>query len=279
MRRPLFPGLLLALAGAWVGCTAEPVPASSADAPNAALQPVDAVRGEPVVLDERGDLTLRGHIRPVLGHTDEGRVVLLDEDLSGRLGEALSGMAVIDARFVGFGAVVIDEDHELLAYDEAGQMRRLDGDAYGPLTVAAGAVAYTRGSPPDLELARAQVRNGLVEQLTHGMAPVWSPALADDGRAVVFASGVAGVAQLHHLDASGSVAALPVAARIPSAPTAPLWDGEQLTFEDEQGVVALDLSGGLVLEDIRGAHGLMRGVDGQAIAELDGARLPIGGAR
>ena len=61
------------------------------------------------------------------------------------------------------------------------------------------------GEPPDLELARVDVRGGAHEQLTFGMAPVWSPALSEDGAEVVFVSGAGGEPRLHRMDAAGNV--------------------------------------------------------------------------
>ncbi|MBO6935503.1 MAG: hypothetical protein JJ863_11030 [Deltaproteobacteria bacterium] len=269
MRRPL----ILALAVA--ACTTTPATPDVRDEP----LPESLDEGERVELDRRGDDVLHGVLVPVLEHTDAGRTLTIDSTLTGRLADALDGLVVQDARFVGFGVVVIDADHALVAYDEAGNARVLDHEAHGPLSVAEGVVAYTRGSPPDLELVRAYPSRGVVEPLTTDMAPVWSPALSDDGREVVFVSGAAGLPRLHRLTASGAIAALPVSARFPSAPSAPIWRGTELVFEDERGVVALDLPTGDVLEALDGAHAPSLDSYGSVTTRVDGARVVFGGAR
>jgi len=263
----------LSLAIALVACTTGPT--TTDEDRRGALSPAQ----DWTELDRRGDDALLGALLPVLEHTDAGRTLTLGSTLDGPLSDALEGLVVQDARFVGFGVVVIDADHALVAYDEGGNARVLDHDAHGPLSVAEGVVAYTRGSPPDLELARAYPSRGVTETLTEGMAPVWSPALSADGREVVFVSGVAGLPQLHRLSASGALAALPVSARVPSAPTAPLWRGAELVFEDEQGVVALDLPTGGVIAALDGAQAPALDRYGSVTTLVDGARVPFGGAR
>ncbi len=266
----------ISLAIALVACTATPS-APDHDTSESLSEPT--LEADRIELDQRGDAVLRGRVLPVLEHTDSGRILSLESTLSGSLGDALEGLLVQDARFLGFGAVVIDENHALVVYDEVGHGRVLDHEAYGPLSVAEGVVAYTRGSPPDLELARAYPSRGVVETLTVGMAPVWSPALSDDGREVVFVSGVAGLPRLHRRTASGALAALPVSARVPSAPTAPIWRGTELIFEDERGVVALDLPTGDVLDELEGAHAPAVDRYGSLTTLVDGARVAFGGAR
>ena len=277
MRVLMFSALLSALAG----CSVDPAPLAEvalADAVSPESPPTPAARGERVELDRQGGAVLAGHLQPVLAHTDQERILTLDEVPPGALGEALRGREVLDARFVTHGAVILDVDHALVAFDEAGTPAVLDAEAHGPLSVASGVVAYTRGAPPDLELVRAYPARGLVEALTEAMAPVWSPALSEDGREVLFVSGAQGQPALHRLTVRGELVALPPTVRIPSAPTAPLWDGETLVFEDELGVVALDTLSGEVREALDGARGLAR-VDGRPMARLDGTLRPVGGLR
>lgn len=262
--------LLLPLA---LACTAGPsAPEAPAEAEARATAPL-------VELDRRGERVLRGEPLPVLAHSDAGRVLRLQTDADGPLGGALEGLEVQDARFVGFGVVVIDAEQRLVAYDEAGHPRTLDEGAYGPLSVAAGVVAYTHGAPPDLELRRAYPSRGLVEPLTEGMAPVWSPALDGEGREVLFVSGAGGQPRLHRMDAAGAIAALPRSARVPSSPSAPLWRGAELVFADERGVARVHLPTGEVIEALDGARAPALDDHGALTARLGDARVRLGGDR
>jgi hypothetical protein len=238
-------------------------------------------RGEPaaftaeVLLDARDDgATLVGQLAPVLPDTDAPRVVVL--------GPELGGIEALDARFADGGTVVLGTDRVLRMHTAGGEVIALDDEVYGPLSVAGSKVAYVRGAPPDLELARADLRTGAVEALTHGMAPVWSPALSNDGTEIVFVSSAEGSPRLHR-HAGGEITALPPTHRTPSAPTAPRWTGSTLIFEDESGVAVVDLDRGAIVHDVPDAHGLAVLRDGSLAASIEGGpmtRLAIpGGAR
>lgn len=249
-RLPLFP--LVCLLG--IGCASEPLEAGAdalSDAADARCQE-DWLEGwrlrveggvspdSPVVLlDSRQGATLSGRLEAPIPHTDADRVLRLEA--TGPL-DALSGERILDARFVDGGVVVLDVDHTLYFQDDTGTSIALDGDVYGPLTVAGAYVAYVHGGPPDLELARADVRTGVVERLTTAMAPVWSPALSEDGREVIFVSGVEGAPRLYRVNAQGVVMALATSPRTPSSPTPPVWRGTTLIFEDEAGTAQVEVA-------------------------------------
>lgn len=153
---------------------------------------------------------------------------------------ALDGRRVLDARFAGDGVVTLGVDHVLRFADARGAETDLDARAEGPLSVVGEVVAYTRGEMPLFELARANVRTGAVEPLTNDLAPVWSPALSEDGRSVAFVSSASGHPRLMRLDANGALHAV-ASERFPTSPRAPRWEGDVLTFEDERGSTSLEL--------------------------------------
>lgn len=219
-------------------------------APLDAPAPEAALTEERVTLDDDGRARVEGRLEAVLPNTDADRVIVLDAPAW------LAGTRVLDARFVPGAVAVIGADHVLRVVAPGEAARVIDEDVYGPLTVAGERVAYVRGAPPDLELARADVRTGEAEALTESMAPVWSPALSSDGEEIVFVSGASGSPRLHRRGASGAITALAPSARVPSAPTAPRWAGTTLVFEDEQGVAWLDLEAGTIVGEVPGARGL-----------------------
>jgi len=218
------------------------------DAPGPTVETAAAAQAE-VILDARDDgAVLAGRLEVAPPSSDADRVIVLRE---GSIDPALDGARVIDARFVEDGIAVLGADR-VLRFHSRGGVIELDEEVYGPLSVAADKVAYVRGGPPDLELMRASVRTGAVEALTEAMAPVWSPALSSDGREVIFVSGVEGTPRLFRIDAAGALHPLPPTERTPSAPTAPRWTGATLVFEDEQGVVRLDLEEGVIEHETQG---------------------------
>jgi hypothetical protein len=195
--------------------------------------------GEEELLDRRADgAAIFGRMEPAVEDADPERVLVLRASVPG-----LDGLRVLDARFVDGGVVVIGADH-VLRLLAAGDVRTLDENVYGPLSVAGDRVAYTRGEMPVLELARADLSSGEVAALTTDMAPVWSPALSADGREVIFVSGASGSPRLCRLGANG-VVVLPEVERFPSSPRAPRWEGDELRFEDEEGALhVLDVRAG-----------------------------------
>jgi hypothetical protein len=190
--------------------------------------------GAPEILDTREDgALLVGTLEPATEGTDEERVLILHGILDGAaLDRSIEGLRVTDARFVRDSIATIGADGVLRVH-VGGVVREIDAHAYGPLSVAGTRVAYTRGEIPLLELARADVASGVALLLTENMAPVWSPALSEDGERVVFVSGASGSPRLCLLDRDG-VRTIE-SDRIPSSPRAPRFEDGLLSFEDERG--------------------------------------------
>jgi hypothetical protein len=237
-------GALVACTGGLVACTGGHSEASATGAealsdPSSVAMPLGVRAAEPeTLLDRRSDgATLLGTVLAAPLGGDPERVLMLRTTLP-----ALDGRRVLDARFAGAGVVLLGADHVLRFVDANGRETELDARAEAPLSVAGERVAYVRGEMPFFELARADVRTSAVEELTNGLAPVWSPALSADGTEVVFATSASGRPTLMRLRASGDLETLP-SARTPSSPHAPQWDGDLLTFEDEAGRVTLDVTG------------------------------------
>lgn len=183
--------------------------------------------------------TLAGFVVPTRTRTDALRTVVLSEVPDGL--DSLSGQAVLDAQFVDDGAVVLGADHVLRHYTPTGE-RELASDVLGPLSTAAGRVAFVHGMPPDLRLAVIDLEAGETRALASELTTVWSPALSPDGREVIVAASEDGRPQLFRVDPTGNVHTLADFGAIPSSPTAPIWRDGRLTFEDDElGVVQFDL--------------------------------------
>lgn len=103
------------------------------------------------------EVPLGGQIEPVRANTDALRVIALD-DRAAALGLP-AGTRVLDARRVPGGVVALGADRTLRLYTKA-QVKTLDTEALGPLSVAASHVAYVRGEAPDLELRLLDLRGG-----------------------------------------------------------------------------------------------------------------------
>ena len=241
------------------GCTSDRATLASAPiAPIAPIAPVepspyydenptDPVRpaeytaiGDELLLEERTDgARLYGVVQPMLMDTDDEAVWVIRTELNGQPVEAaLEHARVRDATFLAHGMVIIGEDHVLRSCID-GEMRELDAEALGPLSVGGDApgavVAYVRGSMPFYELARAEIEQGVGGAITTDMAPVWSPAVSPDGRQIIFVSGITGEPRLYRIVEGGSPELLPPTDSFPSSLGAPHFDGTTLTYEDETG--------------------------------------------
>ncbi|MCC7540050.1 MAG: PD40 domain-containing protein [Deltaproteobacteria bacterium] len=230
-------------------------PPSAASSALANVAPAEAV--DVVELDRRADgIVLLGSVLPAPENADPDRVVEIAVQVPDGIGAAawpaLDGRRALDARFLGDGSIaVLDTDHALRIATTAGHWLDLDVDVEGPLSVAGTEIVYVRGEMPDLEVARADAATGVVETLTHGMAPAWSPAISSDGRAIVFVSGRSGSPRLYRWVENEGSALLPHASRFPTSPRAPRLVGSMLSFEDETGPATVDLATGRVVEPPR----------------------------
>lgn len=213
-----------------VGCGGDVEPASQPLAQEEAEEPAAGF----VVLDVGPAGRLLGIPHEAPPNADPDRVVTLRVEPAS-LAPELDGLAVLDARFVGDGLVLIDTEHALLhrgALGSAGEMVTLDVSVHGPIAVRDTTVAYTVGEAPFLEVARADVETGLREQLTHDLAPTWNPALGPDGEVYVV-SGATGGPRLLRLG-EGEPTVIPTE-RFPASVRAPVVEDGQLIFEDESG--------------------------------------------
>lgn len=254
--------------GAPTSDTATPT-SSTPDAPTPATTPGTPAPGtaaahEPaapdeLVLDQRPDgARLVGHPEPRLPHADPERVVALrvlrgGDSIAEEVDASLDGARVLDARFVGDAILTIGADHVMRVH-RGGDATPLDTGAYGPLSVVGTRVAYARGEAPSLELARADVATLEADVLTAHMAPVWSPALSPDGRAIVFVSGVDGSPRLYRVEGDGPPRALPDVGRFPTAPTPPRFEDDLYVFEDHLGTAWVDLEAGRIVRTGGGAR-------------------------
>lgn len=254
---PLATSLLAGL----TGCQREPAHTPNATA-SAATEPLSAPRAEPasiaapgsdvdlVVLDRRDDgAVLRGVLVAPIPHADpERRMALRAEGLD----LAIEVTDVLDARFIEGGVVTLDASHVLRAH-RPGRTDTLDVGVYGPLSVMGHQLAYVRGAPPVLEVARVDVDTGVAQAVTQAMAPCWSPALAPDG-SIVFASAASGSPRVYRAGAGAPTELTGLLGRFPDAVTAPRVEGNLYVFDDPQGTVWADLATGEVVRTAGGTR-------------------------
>lgn len=218
-----------------------------------AAQHSEALGEGQVLLDARADgARLVGRPLPVPDNADPDRVVSLEAQPRD-IAPQLDGQRVLDARFVEGALLVLGADHVLRVH-RGGASERLDTQVHGPLGVSGAAVTYVRGQAPQTEVVRADVSSGSTTQVTRDMAPAWNPALSPDGRTVYFVSGASGQPRLMRTGGGGTVAL--DTERFPASVTAPRVVDGTLVFEDERGVVWLDLATGRVEHAVEGRRGL-----------------------
>jgi hypothetical protein len=155
--------------------------------------------------------------------------------------------------------VVITTGRELAWLESSRALpTHLDAQVHAPLSLSADGrfVAYARGEIPDLEIVRYDLARRAEVSCTHGMAPAWSPALSEDGAAVLFVSGASGSAELYAWRGDGRTVQLSERKRyplpFPTGPSAPVWSGGTLAFEDHEGVHLLSLEPLRVVRSIPG---------------------------
>ena len=218
-----------------------------------------------LLLDARADgAALFGTELPPLPNADHDRVLALRAS-----GLALADTHALDARFFGEGVLVLRRDHRLV-YVQGEQERVLDEGVEGPLSVSGEHVAYVKGEMPFFEVAVATLAGARV--VTQGMAPAWNPTL--EGERLVFVSGAEGEPALHEMPRDGGAPHALPGARVPSGPSAARLRGDTLTFEDEAGVVSVDLRTGATVRDHEGARALVALPDGE-LAALRGDDLVV----
>lgn len=264
-----------------VACT-NPTAEPAAGAGDATVTTRQALTQEAaaVVLDVAGEeaQTFAGRLEAVRPNTDALPTFVLETVPDGL--ESLRGARVLDARIVSDGAVVLGADG-VLRHHMAHEVVELDRDVLGPLSVAADKVAYVRGVPPDLTLAVVDLADGEPLELAAELAPVWSPALAPDGSAVLFVASAGGRPQFFRSDFAGVVQPQPVTMVTPSSFRAPIWRDGHLFFEHEGGVAQLDLATFEVKAEFVGAKLRPADASGPVRIEVAGEERVIagGGAR
>ena len=189
---------------------------------------------------------------PVREGIDPYRVLRLQDppDLPG----IEDGMRVLDVQWAGGGGenlVVLGADRVLRLHTQEG-VNVLDEEVLGPLSVSSNKIAYVYGEPPDVF-----VRVYDLTRRTHvevdQLSPAWSPALSEDGEEVIFVASHQGRGHFFVRRATGELETIPTGLRTPSSPTAPIWRDGDLFFEDERGVVHLDLETASIEAEYTGA--------------------------
>lgn len=267
-------GVLALCGGVALGACEAPVASLSAapDAPTTRAQALVGAREVVLHPSAQAEGRLGGTIEPVRANTDALRVVTLDARA-----EALglpAGARVLDARRVPGGVVALGADRVLRLY-AGGQVKTLDTEALGPISAEAGRVAYVRGEAPDLALRVMSLREGMPHSVTEAPMPAWSPALSADGQEVIFVATHEGQPHLFRAPWGGVAQPIPTGTRTPSSPVAPIWRGDTLTFEDEQGVVRWNLKEATIEAQRPGAR--LVPSDGSATVRvmIDGLERPF----
>lgn len=225
----------------------------------AALARSLAARGDDeLVLDARTDGTvLLARVDPAPPRADPIRTLRVRRLAGGRPTPwSGDGLALQDARLLpDGGALVLTTDGTLWSLaTPAGTLQPLDRGVVAPLGVTPDGrrAAYVRGELPDYEVVRLEVATGRIEAPAPTFTAAWCPAPTPDGRGVTFASSVSGYPELYRLDdgqarprrlTSRREAARPPP--LPTGPTAPVWLGELLLFEDGTGLQLVDGNGTL----------------------------------
>jgi hypothetical protein len=254
---------------------------STGSAPETRTQALEErdIAARSILLDARAEgvhgerAMLRATPEPVREGTDAYRTMVLGEAPS-KLG-IKSGTRVLDAQFVEDGVVILGADHVLRHHTERG-IKEIATNALGPLSVAGDRVAYVHGEAPDLLLAVADLESGESTQIAPTLAPVWSPALSQDGEQVIFVASFEGRPHFFRADMKGNLESIPTGLRTPSAPVAPIWMGDELLFQDERGVVRFALETASIEEDLIGAKLLPEDGSGKVRVEINGEVRELG---
>lgn len=170
--------------------------------------------------------SIRAELVPAPMNADPNRVWQLVDPIF----ELAAGNRINDIHRIAEGYAVVKSNQELWYYGP-GESRRLDEDVNAPIGVRGTTIVYARGLPPELEVARVELR-GEPEQLTEDYAPVWNPALGPDGD-VVFVSGRTGGPALYRVEAGQAPERIINGGLFPSSLEPPTFDGRVLRFRDE----------------------------------------------
>lgn len=265
---------VLVLLLAVVGCDRTP---PSGPAPTEIVEP--GLRPDESILDARADGAFL-FARELPPRPDgDGVRQLVARKLVGAREIALG--TVSDAKLIDRATIVLRADGTLERVEDDGAVRPLDRQAFGPLSVRNGKVAYVRGEMPELEVVLADVERGAPIALTTGFAPAWCPAIADDG-SVVFVSARSSPTELVRARVGEEPKTLGLwkdsPPPLPEGPLAPIVTGDRLIFESGDAVRVLSLDGvlrktipGLHAPVLRGDRVLLRGEAGlrtMSVAEV-----------
>lgn len=151
---------------------------------------------------------------------------------------------VEDAKFLADGSLVlVNRAHELIHVTDAAQ-NVVATHAYAPLSVVGTRVAFTTGSAmPDFQAAVHDVSSGKTWVAPREFMPAWAPVLSDEGSHILFTSGHTGTATLVTADlrTEDVVEDVRPIALPPAGPNAPIWQGDTLLYESEEGLRRLNL--------------------------------------
>jgi len=230
----------------------------------AASQGVDDTRnpGE-ILLDLRDDARLYAMVQPVPAQSDAPRTLMVRWVKQGQAQPASWAFAdspVLDARLVPHSEAIIvvtqNRDLMLLTSIDASPVV-LDSRVHPPLSLSENGqfLAYAQGVIPDLEITRFDLNKRSRLESTQNMAPAWSPALSENGSRLLFVSGSTGYPELWEYRGNQAVRLTdrnltPIP--FPSGPTAPIWNGNTIVFEDTTGVHLLSIEPLRLLGSLQG---------------------------
>jgi len=218
-----------------------------------------------LLLDARDDgARLFATVNPVLPNSDAPRTLRvrwLESGAHDASPWSFDGIPVLDARFIPRtnSALLITETRQLVLLAARTAMPvELHASVYAPLSLSSNGrfAAFTSGDAPDLEVVTLDVQRREVVFSTRDMAPTWCPALSDDGSSVLFVSGASGSPDFFELRRDGrllkrtDLVTRPLP--FPSGPSAPVWSGSRLVFENRDGVHLVDTADMHLLKSTEG---------------------------
>jgi hypothetical protein len=181
---------------------------------------------------------------------------------------------------------LLDDRDELVVWNtQTGWTRRIDDQVFPGFgfSHSASTLVYAKGFAPELEAFRADLPDGIAEQLTSGGVPVWGFAFSPDDSRIVYVDAPDGFPCLTVMPARGGTrerftnrtlgpqdlrAGKPLAP-FPDGRRPPLWLNDTVYVEDSNGIHAINAFGNVVRSH-PGGHDLHRSISGTAALFRDG---------
>jgi hypothetical protein len=155
--------------------------------------------------------------------------------------EVLDGLQ--DAKFLPDGSILAVTRSSDLVQVKNGETTILENSVSGPLSLTGGMVAYLIGAMGAYVPVVRNLSTGSRGEVARDYAPGWQVVLSESGKEMLFVSAHTNETTLVRV----SVPAMTVLDEIkmevvPVGPAAPIWRGDILLFETEEGLLRFELS-------------------------------------